>query len=33
MEHLSKFQLNRTVNESRIGVLRKLRKLEKNGGP
>jgi len=32
MDHLSKFHLNRTVNELRNPVLRKLRKLEKNGG-
>jgi len=29
MDHLSKFHLNRTVNEPENAVLRKLRKLEK----
>jgi len=33
MEHLSKFHLNRTVNESRIVVLQKLRKPEKMVAP
>jgi len=32
MDHLSKCHQNRTVNEPKNAVLRKLRKLEKNGG-
>jgi len=32
MDHLSKFHLNRTVNESIIAVLQKLHEPEKNGG-
>jgi len=32
MDHQSKFDLNHTVNKLENVVLRKLRKLEKNGG-
>jgi len=33
MDHLSKFDLNRTVNEPRNAVLQKLRELEKLVAP
>jgi len=32
MDHLSKFHLNRMVNEPRNAILQKLHKLEKRGG-